>query len=421
MVAAAAAILFAASCQKAKEQPELDFSKALYTIFAKGTAQVTVMTNEVAEQELTIPLKFSGTAEKDVDYKVSAESVKIKAGQISGSITVTNISLSEEKTLTVSIEAPSGYKIGNRFSAVIAADKQEAIIFNFLSKENVVLESYKAVISFTGAESGKDFKAQTDLSIPIEVKGAGKSALTYNSTIEVKAGENKGYIKFSLKDPAFSGNLPVTVNINTIEAPRFIAGDNPEMLLNVRGKQTPDKLAGTWKFVRTMGLKDLNEWYTEYEDNTDILPTKNEGFTLTFTKNSDGSVKLVPGEKGDFANYFAESVVTLTKPVNPCAKAVTLGENTAEENNGFVSLDEEGSPYFVYTYYNLSNVNYAFSSTDKDYKPAAIAIAIIPSGKMVIQLKQYTMTPPFGENLFMMYEGVFDPDLMGFGSLFEKQ
>ena len=91
-----------------------------------------------------------------------------------------------------------------------------------------------------------------------------------------------------------------------------------------------------------------------------------------------------------------------------------------EENNGFVALSEEGSAYYVYTYYKLSKVNFAFSKRTQDYKEAAIAIAMTPSGKMILQLKQYTSNPPFGENLFMLYDEEFDPELMGFASLFEK-
>lgn len=421
-MAVIATIISVGSCQKSKEDPSLDFSKSLYTVFAKGSAEITVLTSEAPQGELIVPLKFSGTAVKDEDYKVSSESVKIAAGELSGSVSITNVALSEEKTLTVTFEAPSGYKAGNKFSAVIASDQQEALIYSFRTAENVVLESYEAGINLIGTENGKDFKAQTDLSIPILVKGAGETALDYEPVVKIKAGESKGTIKFKIKDPAFSGNLPVKVSVNTDEAPRFNGGDIPELLLNVRGQQTPDKLVGTWKFVRAMDLPEIEEWYKESEDDVSLLPTHNEGFTLTFSKEGDGSVKLVPNKSGDFANYFTEAVVTLTIPVNPCSKAIMLGKNTTEENNMYVAADnKDGSAYYVYTYYKLSKVNFAFSKDKQDYKEAAIAIAMTPSGKMVLQLKQYTLEPPFGENLFMLYEGKFDPEVMGFASLFEKQ
>ena len=417
-----ATIIFAISCHKVEETPELNFSNVLYTIFAKGSVEITISVSKAPQNEIVVPLRFLGKAEINNDYKVSSESIKIAAGKLSGSVFVTDIALSEEKTLSVSFEAPAGYKAGNKFSAVILSDKQEALIYTFLTSKNVVLESYEARINITGTESGKDFKAQTDLAIPVIVNGAGAAYLDYKPIIDVKAGTRTGTIKFKLKDPAFNGNLPVTITVDTDKAPRFNAGDNASLLLNVEGKLTPDKLAGTWKFITVMGKEDIESWYSDddFKDDISLLPTHNDGFTLTFSKQRDDSVKLIPNDKGDFANYFAEASVTLTSPVNPCAHAITLGENTMEENNGFVALSEEGSAYYVYTYYKLSKVNFAFSKRTQDYKEAAIAIAMTPSGKMILQLKQYTSTPPFGENLFMLYDEEFDPELMGFASLFEK-
>lgn len=424
MAAFTAAILLAGACNKTKPVPELEFSKNLYTVFAKGNTDIVLIVNEVQEKELSVPLKFSGSAEKGKDYTVSAENIIIPAGGLAGSINLTNISLSEEKQVSVSFDAPQGYKKGNKFSAVIAAESQEALAYSFNISENVVLESYIARIKLTGTTSGNKFKAESEIIIPLVFSGAGQSLLQYENSIKIPAGSNEGRLELKLKDPDFTGNTPMTITVNRSEAPRLIPGDNKSLLLHIRGKQSPDKLVGKWKFNRTMGLVDLEGWYGDYGDDTALLPTDNTDFTLTFTKESDGSVKLTPGSKGDFANYFAEAKITLDKPVNPCANAIKLGDNTMEENHGFVALDiEDGNAYMVFTYYKLSKVNYAFSKDSQDYKEATIAIAITPSGKMIVSLKEYTNTPPFGEELFKDYnkDETFDPELMGFASLFTKE
>ena len=426
LAAIAAVILSAISCRNQKPVPELEFSKNLYTIFAKGNTDIVLIVNEVQEKDLSIPLKFSGSAEKGTDYTVSSETITIPAGGLAGSINLTDISLSKEKQVSVSFDAPAGYKQGNKFSAVVAAESQEALAYSFNIAENVVLESYIAKLTLTGTTSGNEFKAETDIKVPLTFSGGGQSLLQYESFIKIPAGSNEGRLELKMKDPNFTGNTQLTVTVNRGEAPRLIPGDNKALLLHVRGKQTPDKLVGTWKFNRTMGLNELEEWYGLYSDDVALLPTHNQDFTLKFAKEGDGSVKLIPGANGDFANYFAEAKITLAEPVNPCSNHIKLGDNTTEENHMFVASDkQDGNAYMVFTYYKLSKVNYAFAKDKEDYKEARIAIAITPSGKMILSLKEYTSTPPFGEELFKDYtkdgKFTFDPELMGFASLFTKE
>lgn len=67
-----------------------------------------------AKTDLTVPLTFIGNAEKGVDYTASAESVVIKAGESSGSVTITNVSLSEEKQVSLGFTVPEGYSMGTK-------------------------------------------------------------------------------------------------------------------------------------------------------------------------------------------------------------------------------------------------------------------------------------------------------------------
>ena len=426
--AVAAVILSALSCRQEEVYfGEIEFSKNLYTVFTNGNTDIVLNIDEVQYEDVSIPLIFSGSAVKGRDYTVSAETITIPAGKTSGSVNIANISL-REKVVNLSFSLSEYYKAGNKFSTVIAAENREALAYSFDIAENVVLESYIAKLTLTGTTSGKEFKAETDITVPLTFSGAGQSLLQYESFIKIPAGSNQGRLELKMKDSNFIGNTPVTVSVDRNEASRLIPGENKALLLHVRGKQTPDKLVGTWKFNRTMGLTELEEWYDLYLDDVALLPTHNNYFTLTFTKESDGTVNLIPEVSGarDFSNYFTKAKITLAEPVNPCSNHIRLGDNTTEENHMFVASDkQDGSAYMVFTYYKLSKVNYAFAKDKEDYKEARIAIAITPSGKMILSLKEYTSTPPFGEELFKDYtkdgKFKFDPELMGFASLFTKE
>ena len=130
LLAVLSAAISLISCQKGGK-PEIGFEQILYTIYQQGSVEVTVNVSEPVSSELTIPLLFSGDAEKDVDYTISADYITIKAGESSGSVTVGDISLTESKTLTLRFNTPSGYSLGTKFLAVISPDPQEAMIYSF--------------------------------------------------------------------------------------------------------------------------------------------------------------------------------------------------------------------------------------------------------------------------------------------------
>lgn len=113
-MAAAVAAVSMVSCDNDDSKPTIEFSKTLYTVYQKGAVDVDVVVSGPAETDLTVPLTFIGNAEKGVDYTASAESVVIKAGESSGSVTITNVSLSEEKQVSLGFTVPEGYSMGTK-------------------------------------------------------------------------------------------------------------------------------------------------------------------------------------------------------------------------------------------------------------------------------------------------------------------
>lgn len=393
-VTVAVAALSLASCEKegGKETPVLEFEKILYTVYDKGTVDVVIKSNVAVAEDVTIPVAFSGEAEKSVDYKIVARDdegneiaaedvVTIEAGKTAGAITVKNISLSEKKQISVSFAVPEGYAAGTKKTAVVAPDSQEALVYSFQMARGYALESFVTTIKVTGTVSGTDFKAAEDITIPLSLTGEGASVLQFveegadtksiaapakGPYAVLKAGQNSATVKFTVPE-GYSGDKEALLAVDSDADSRFIEGGATETVsIAVRGLQTPDKLVGTWKFSKVFSTEELvSNWVELFQIDESEVTCKNDGFTLTFTKEDDGSVKLSPAGNGDFANFFREATVTLGAPINQTKPSIVLGKHTSLDCNMFIQADPDGTPYQYDTYYKLSSANRAFSAESK--------------------------------------------------------
>lgn len=448
-VTVAVAALSLASCEKegGNGTPVLEFEKILYTVYDKGTVDVVIKSNVAVAEDVTIPVTFSGEAEKGVDYKIIARDdkgneiaaedvVTIEAGKTAGAITVKNISLSEKKQISVSFAVPEGYAAGTKKTAVVAPDSQEALVYSFQMARGYALESFVTTIKVTGTVSGTDFKAAEDITIPLSLTGEGASVLQFveegadtrsiaapakGPYAVLKAGQNSATVKFTVPE-GYSGDKEALLTVDSDADSRFIEGGATETVsIAVRGLQTPDRLVGTWKFSKVWGIDGIIEFHTDGMEKDEAeafckeLPIHNEGFSLIFTKEHDGSIKIKPEGTGDFNNFFREAKLSLSEPINIAAHGIVIGDYTVFENNGFAS--EDGYVYQFNTYYELSNANRAFSSTKESLNKATIVLSLSDYG-LTMEFRDYD-EPPFAG--FWWEEGDFDPDMFGFASLFIKE
>ena len=442
-VTVAVAALSLASCEKegGKETPVLEFEKILYTVYDKGTVDVVIKSNVAVAEDVTIPVTFSGEAEKGVDYKIIARDdkgneiaaedvVTIEAGKTAGAITVKNISLSEKKQISVSFAVPEGYAAGTKKTAVVAPDSQEALVYSFQMARGYALESFVTTIKVTGTVSGTDFKAAEDITIPLSLTGEGASVLQFveegadtksiaapskGPYAVLKAGQNSATVKFTVPE-GYSGDKEALLAVDSDADSRFIEGGATETVsIAVRGLQTPDKLVGTWKFSKVFDKATIIELWADPDllaTDESELPIHNEGFTLTFTKEDDGSVKLTPGGTGDFTKFFRTAIVTLGEPVNQTKPSIILGKHTSYDCNMFIQNDPDGTGYQFDTYYKLSSVNRAFSADVETLGESTIIFNLTDNG-LVVEFRDY-------EDEFVEILG-FDPDFNSFPSLFVKE
>ncbi len=417
----AVAALLSSACNKDDEKIKVEFATSLYQLEELGSTEVVLKLSAEADEPLEIPVSFSGSAKKDKDYSVSSDKFVFNAGTKTSSITVTDLGMNKEGTITFNISPKGKYVPGNKYIATVAFPGKETLITNFDITKADLIESLTLTLKLTGARSGDKFKAATDLDVPVQLTGEGADGVVLESkSIRIPKGSNSGTIKMT-RNAEFADGLssdPVAVlEVDRMNS-RYSAGDKYSVTIKVHsGLQVPARLVGRWNFAEIIGLVDesgdeggVEDYFLGEGDDPNLIPKNNEGFFLLITENEEtGEVTLKPGGTGDYNNFFREAKLTMTHPVNTSTEAVRLGEYTTREANMFESYILDEGP-FVYTYYALSNANRAFSSSKETLGTSVIAARFNEAGDLIIQFRDYDK-PPFGENWWS--DNKFDADVFG--------
>ena len=119
LVCAMAVVL--AGCQKEKDATSVSFEKANEVLDAGQSVDVTVVLSKAAEADVKVPFTATSTSAAENAFTLSAEEVVIKAGEVSGSVTVTNTGADLEAfNLTLALGNVAGMKKGMNPQIVIS-------------------------------------------------------------------------------------------------------------------------------------------------------------------------------------------------------------------------------------------------------------------------------------------------------------
>ena len=404
--------LFSVACSE-DGKITVEFEKTLYTVHGGGSVDIAVNVSEPAASDISIGLLFSGSASAD-KYAASFDTVTIPAGETTGTVTISDIRISQEEQIVVGIvSCPSGYTPGAKSVTIVTVDAEELLVCSFATTSDNAIGSYRARIDVSGAVSGKDLSLNEDVVIPLSASGAAASYLNFGGEPHalLKAGDKVAIAEFSL-NPGFEEGAEVKLSIKEGED-RILIGNNETITLKLYGAEIPEALLGTWTFDHVFDIEEVEEFFSEMEDDITLLPTHNEGFTLTFEKDNAGIITVTPNDKGDFAKFFRTATVTPTEPINYSSEGIVTGMNTVSEINMFMAMED----YDVHTcsYYRLSEANRAFSSEVETLGEAVVIFTLVEGG-LQVEFRDYD-TPPFGE---MWWDSEFDADMFGFASLFVK-
>ena len=404
--------LFSVACSE-DGKITVEFEKTLYTVHGGGSVDIAVNVSEPAASDISIGLLFSGSASAD-KYAASFDTVTIPAGETTGTVTISDIRISQEEQIVVGIvSCPSGYTPGAKSVTIVTVDAEELLVCSFATTSDNAIGSYRARIDVSGAVSGKDLSLNEDVVIPLTASGAAASYLNFGGEPHalLKAGDKVAIAEFSL-NPGFEEGAEVKLSIKEGED-RILIGNNETITLKLYGAEIPEALLGTWTFDHVFDIEEVEEFFSEMEDDITLLPTHNEGFTLTFEKDDAGIITVTPNDKGDFAKFFRTATVTPTEPINYSSEGIVTGMNTVSEINMFMAMEDYD--FHTCSYYRLSEANRAFSSEVETLGEAVVIFTLVEGG-LQVEFRDYD-TPPFGE---MWWDPEFDPDMFGFASLFVK-
>ena len=227
------------------------------------------------------------------------------------------------------------------------------------------------------------------------------------------------------KDGAKLGeDKTVTVEVDKAAlSSRFLAGNTPTLAIAVKGILKLSSLAGTWEFAEVPGIDDIKEFFEMEDDDPALLPLNNNGFTVTFVENEDGSVTFKPNATGDLAVLFRESKIGYKKIEKNADGKYNVNIIT---NNDYVVLSDyctlEGSMFYdsemSLTYFNLEKINRTFSKTTEKIGEGVIAMRVNEDGNLEIHLRDYEK-PPFGKHWWD--ENKVDWEMFGFIYIFKKK
>ena len=404
--------LFSVACSE-DGKITVEFEKTLYTVHGGGSVDIAVNVSEPAASDISIGLLFSGSASAD-KYAASFDTVTIPAGETTGTVTISDIRISQEEQIVVGIvSCPSGYTPGAKSVTIVTVDAEELLVCSFATTSDNAIGSYRARIDVSGAVSGKDLSLNEDVVIPLTASGAAASYLNFGGEPHalLKAGDKVAIAEFSL-NPGFEEGAEVKLSIKEGED-RILIGNNETITLKLYGAEIPEALLGTWTFDHVFALEEIEYFFGDEGDDITLLPTHNEGFTLTFEKDDAGIIKVTPNDKGDFAKFFRTATVTPTEPINYSSEGEVTGMNTVSEINMFMA--SEDYDFHTCSYYRLSEANRAFSSEVETLGEAVVIFTLVEGG-LQVEFRDYD-TPPFGE---MWWDPEFDADMFGFASLFVK-
>ena len=312
LVCAMAVVL--AGCQKEKDATTVSFEKANEVLDAGQSVDVTVVLSKAAEADVKVPFTATSTSAAENAFTLSAEEVVIKAGEVSGSVTVTNTGADLEAfNLTLALGNVAGMKKGMNPQIVIAMGALERVIYSFQSPKAKLIENSSVVVNVTisGEKSGSNLITSSDIVLPVELSSADTQCQLSSQSIVIPAGSLNGSVTITAPEKFQSETLPVFDLEVKSGDPRFLEGAVSKVSVVCFANSFLDDIVGTWAFSKDLHTQDDDLGMigmTEAELGQTIpFPqcSANDSFTVSYNE-SDIEYTFTPSMEGDLKRYFRE-------------------------------------------------------------------------------------------------------------------
>lgn len=388
----AAMTVFMVSCEpdNTVEIPTVSF--AVQPVNTDGVFTLTLMTTGYnGTDPVTVPLTFSGTAEKGVDYSVSDEAFIIGGATPVTTITVTTLTTVNDKSVTVAISAPDGFRLGNL--SEVSFNLTPVTVYATFSRNSMIAMD-NAVITIQMFDSKGNMKRMDrPISVEFEVDEEASTAVQGTNfefegnelSIEVGAGELDA--SFVINRLTYEeGKDRLVLRLKETELVHL--GDYYSIEIIFAGPIF-EKLDGEWVIneLVTDRTSFENSWYdmcTGY----DLLPQFNENDRMTFDLESG---TFTPAFESSFKDYF-------------------IGVSNIQQGDYY---DYHGQFDPALLLVELDNVNRWFSPTEQsEDKVGYVGIQFITDDETgeelldfyVLDYESHTFCPEWNDPDYPMYE-----------------
>ena len=368
--------LIFSSCKKDEvSMTTFSFEKANYEITEDGAVTVKVISSAPVTENISVDFTTGGSAAEGTDYTLSADSFNFASGESEATVDVTFTAINmEDLDITLSLQAPAGYAIGETAQTRIAVPAKELVHYYFTTTNlNLITEMEVTLnlVTESAGMQGTEYHAPQEFHLPFTITTTAVAGTDYeikdNATEFVFAeGTNSATITLVSKmttvpDPAPVISITIDEDKIPAEYKELFAPGAPEKFEVNFGKPLSDEIIGKWAYSSFPILDDpeadqatLKMITDEGGDDLNDLPHNNTSADIIEFKVEDGVNSMVTSLTGDLANYFMDCEIS---DINTTTYEWYF-YNPVRPLNAISAT--------------LSKVNYNFSKTSTDEKTATI-------------------------------------------------
>ncbi len=261
------------------------------------------------DAEYRVPVTFGGTAERGIDYEVSADAFVFGGENPVDSIVVTTLKFSTGKTVSMSVAIPEGMESGHHLSAEYTLQEIPAYI-TFEQNYRMVADSTMVRFGLMDKESkGKVIGIDAEVSLLVDKeKSTAVEGVDFefadSSHFTIPAGSGMGELKIrKLKREAEAGKDRIVLSLSH-NKDKFGEGLIREMEISLLDTLW-GRLDGKWQIdTLVTDTTYMKNFWGEQCTGYDLFPKYNENDAVSFNLES---CLFEPSFRSDFDLYFTEN------------------------------------------------------------------------------------------------------------------
>lgn len=372
--------------------PIVSIERPSYAV-ANDPVEIKVTTDVAPTTNISIPVSVvSSTAQENVHYTLSANAVIVKAGETTGSITVSRVdgSLGEDShELTINLLKGDNYDLGLRNFVVVTLLGENGYIMTFdepsarINSDQIFNLTVTKMNGFSTIPADDNFTIEVDAEASTAVEG---THFSVDKNVAIAANKRNGTFNVKLLKVE-EGNDVVVLRI--AEKAGYAYGSNPTLTITLAG---PDNFSGTWAFKSW-----VNSFLPEmYGEDMESAPAFSADDKLVFAATGNDEYTFSPALTGGLLNYFGNEERTV--------KYTGMEEYL---------IQEQMNGYFAnFSVLSIPDVNLMFSANASDKQTAKVGFRILYEGnEEILECIIDQFTPVDGEFYSMTYSWMVGMDL----------